>query len=96
MSLYQPSQTATVDHTDSGELSVLAKLQDLIAESTGNDLEEITPSMLLEEFNPVDFGRIMGKIYTVFHLELNPKEVLAEQETIADLATLIKDELELG
>ncbi len=71
-------------------------LQELIAEVTGNDSEEITPTTYMEEFHPADIPQMVNNINQHFGVRLAPKQVLDECETIDELVALIEDEQELG
>jgi hypothetical protein len=83
---------------------VLTQLQELLADFTGNELEEIRPESHLEDDVGMtlseDFPRLMAQINAAFEIKLNHREVLAELEeaddTVAELAKLIADECELG
>jgi hypothetical protein len=85
-------------------LDIINQLRQLLAEATGNELEEIfSESHLQEDLNidlMEDFPRLMAKINHGFEINLKIEEVLNELEeageTVGELSKLIKDEYELG
>lgn len=77
-------------------LTTFQQLQQLISEVTGNDPETITHNTYLEEFSLAEFPRIIMRINRQFEINLNPKKVIDEYETVEELATLVDEETELG
>jgi acyl carrier protein len=78
--------------------AVLVQLQRIIAEETGNELEDITPDSYLEDelgISQSDFRRLIIRVNKEFGIRLE-SNLLAEIETVLDLAVLIEDEAELG
>lgn len=78
---------------------VLTIIQNIIADLTGNELEDVDPMSDLEEnlgITEVDFKRIVKTINSDFDIYLNASELIEEVETVAQLAVLVKDESELG
>lgn len=77
----------------------LRAVQILIAEQTGNDLDEVHPDAQLDEelnISLTEFVQIVRQINRQFGVTLNAKEIHEEVETVLDLATAVNDELELG
>lgn len=77
----------------------LNKIQFIIANSTGNDPEDITPeSTLDEELNvtETDMTRIVLEINKAFNIALKPDDVSEEAENVKELALLVHEEAELG
>ena len=84
--------------------NIINKLRQLLAEATGNELEEIFPESHFQEDLNIDlmedFPRLMAQINYRFEINLKIEEVLNELEeageSVGELAKLIKDEYELG
>jgi len=84
--------------------SALPKLQEFLADFTGNDLEEIHPESHLEDDLGLtlvdDMPRLIAQMNKAFEIKLNQAEVMDELEaageTVGELAKLINDEWELG
>jgi hypothetical protein len=82
----------------------LPKLQEFLAEFTGNDLEEIHPFSHLEDDLGLtlvdDLPRLVAQLNKTFEIKLQQAEVMDELdaagETVGQLAKLIDDEWELG
>lgn len=79
---------------------ITARIQAIIAEVTGNDLDDLTlHAHLVDELNVTehtDLPRIITKINETFDINLNSKEISEEIETIRDLSLLVRDETVLG
>jgi len=74
-------------------------IQNIIANLTGNEVQDIDPQSDLEEdlgITDVDFKRIIKTINSYFDIELNLTEIEDEIETVEELSTLVRDESELG
>ncbi len=86
------------------QLKSLEQLRNLLADITGNELDEIHPQSNLEDdlgINLADeFPRLLSQVNTEFEIELELDAVKDEMEvageTVAELAKLIDDESELG
>lgn len=77
----------------------LFKVQELIAEVTGSDLEDVTAyAQLADELGvtEIDMMRLISELNAHFDIRLKPKLVLPDVETVEDLAMLVHDELNLG
>lgn len=82
----------------------LEQLRALLAEKTGNDLEDIHPQSHFEDDLGInlsdDFPRLLSQINVEFEIGLDLHTVMDEMEmageTVAELAKLIDDESELG
>jgi acyl carrier protein len=78
----------------------LASVQDIIAELTGYDPQDIQPHYHLEDDLQLDLERdfplVIKRINRHFNTNLSSKELINEVETIADLVEYIEDETELG
>jgi hypothetical protein len=82
----------------------LPKLQEFLAEFTGNDIEEIHPFSHLEDDLGLtlvdDLPRLVAQLNKTFEIKLQQAEVMDELEaageTVGQLAKLIDDEWELG
>lgn len=84
---------------------IFNQLRQLLAEITGNDIEEIVPDADLEEDLgldlDVDLTRLVKRINKEFSIELSEKTVYQElteeaHASVAELAKLVYDEHELG
>jgi acyl carrier protein len=78
--------------------AILIQVQRIIAEETGNELEDITQHSFLEEelgISQSDFRRLISRLNKDFGIRLE-SDLLAETETVYDLAVLVKDETDLG
>ena len=74
------------------------KVQRMLAEHTGNELEDITlESELVEEllFTPVDFKRIVGLLNAEYDINLDVSEITEEVETVEDLVVVVHEKIEL-
>lgn len=77
----------------------LTKIQFIIANSTGNDPEDITPDSTLDEelnLTETDMTRIVHEINKAFGIALRPTDVSDEAESVKELALLVHEEAELG
>ena len=80
----------------------LTRLQSLIAEFIMDDEENIQPQLDIEDGLGIDlevsFPKLVAKINHVFGIQLNADLLVEDLEIIkvADLATIISDETELG
>ena len=81
------SKTAQFDQT-------LLKIQHIIAEITGEDLEELNPDCLLEDINLYgpDLKRVVVAIGKAFGVYLYTQDIEEECETIQDLAIIVHEE----
>jgi len=86
------------------ENETIERLRELLAISTGHNVEEILPQSQLAEDLGVnmeeDFPRLVKLINKEFEIDLKPHHVLHELEQAKDsveqLAKLIDEEIELG
>jgi acyl carrier protein len=81
--------------------ATLKRVCDIIAETTGNELEDVQPYAFLDDdlgVTPLDFTRIVKQINKDFGIRLDADELLEteEIETVAHLATVVAEEKELG
>lgn len=79
----------------------LQEIKELIADETGNNLEEIVPEMHLEdelEIVETKLTRLINIINTHFNIELSAAEIEEEEsvETVRQLAVIVAEEIELG
>lgn len=77
----------------------LLKVQEIVADVTGNELEDITAYTTFEDELGVtdpDMLRIIDEINNAFGIELPAKQLSQEVETVQDLALLVHDETSLG
>ncbi|MBP9819690.1 acyl carrier protein [Candidatus Woesebacteria bacterium] len=84
---------------DTGFVDTLQSIQHIIAELTGNDLEEVHPDAILDEelnISLTEFTQIIRRINQQFELTLSTKDLHDEVETVQELATAVHDERELG
>lgn len=84
---------------ETGLQETLRAVQNILADLTGNDLDEVYPDAQLEEelnISLTEFMQIVRKINQQFGIALNAKELHEEVETVLELATAVHDELELG
>ncbi len=78
---------------------VLTIVQNIIADLTGNELEDVDPTSDLENdlnINELDFKRIVNTLNLDFNISLTIDEVLEEAETVEELSILVQEESELG
>ncbi|MBU0466968.1 MAG: hypothetical protein KKF39_04850 [Nanoarchaeota archaeon] len=78
---------------------ILTIIQNIIADMTGNEIEDVDPQYNLEDdlgITEIDFKRILKTINSYFNIELNHKEISEEIETVIELTVLVQDESELG
>ena len=83
---------------------IINKLRYLLADITGNHVEEILADSHLQDDLGInlmeDFSRIMAQINSEFEISLKIEEVLDELEAageiVEELAKLVVDEMELG
>ena len=76
----------------------LLKVQHLIAQTTGNEIEDVYSDSQIEDLNlfGVDLKRVMVAINTAFGISLNVDMIETEVETVHDLAMLVHEEAFLG
>jgi acyl carrier protein len=85
------SKTAQFEQT-------LLKIQHIIAEITGAELDEIGPETPLEDLNLYgpDLKRVVVAIGKAFGVYLYTQDIEEECETIHDLAMIVHEEAYLG
>ena len=85
------SKTAQFEQT-------ILKIQHIISEITGAELEEISPDSLLEDLNLYgpDLKRVVVAIGKAFSVYLYTEDIEEECETIHDLAMIVHEEAFLG
>lgn len=80
--------------------AIFEQLRTCIAEVTGNDPMDIHPESALTDdlgiIPETDLPRIIKRINLEFEILLDSKAVMAEAETVADILTIVTDEVELG
>lgn len=81
--------------------TILTQVRTIISNETGNDLEEIMPDSILDEeleIGPNDFIRIVTAVNDELEINLNAKEIAAEESvtTVKELAAIACEEVELG
>jgi hypothetical protein len=80
--------------------AIFEQLRSIIAEMTGNEVMDIHPeSALTDDLGIIfetDLPRIVKRINLEFEIALDQKAVLAEAATVADILTMVTDEVELG
>ncbi len=76
----------------------LLKIQHIIAEITGNEVEDISQDSLLEDLNLYgpDLKRVVVAIGKAFGVYLYASDIEDECETIHDLALIVHEEAFLG
>lgn len=78
---------------------ILTIIQNIIADMTGNEIEDVDPQYDLEDdlgITEIDLKRILKTINSAFNIELNHKEVSEDIETVTELSILVQEESELG
>jgi len=78
---------------------ILTIIQNIIADMTGNEIEDVDPQYDLEDdlgITEIDLKRILKTINSAFNIELNHKEVAEDIETVTELSILVQEESELG
>lgn len=78
---------------------ILTIIQNIIADLTGNEIEDVDPQSDLEVnlgITEVDLKRILKTINSYFDIDLRLKDISEEIETVTDLSRLVQDESELG
>lgn len=85
------SKTALFEET-------LLKIQHIIMEVTGEEIENITPDSELEDLNLYgpDLKRVVVAIGKGFGVYLYTEDIEEECETIHDMAMLVHEEAHLG
>lgn len=85
------SKTAQFEQT-------LLKIQHIIAEVTGNDVEDLSSDSLLEDLNLYgpDLKRVVVAIGKAFGVYLYTQDIEDECETIHDMAMIVHEEAYLG
>lgn len=85
------SKTAQFEQT-------LQKVRHIIAETTGNELDDVLIDSLLEdlELYDVDLKRVVVALNKAFGISLDAEEVEEELETVHDLAMVAHEEALLG
>jgi len=76
---------------------ILTIVQNIIADLTGNEIEDVDPEYDLEDdlnITHTDFKRIISTINSDFDIELDMNE--DEIETVKELCILTQEESELG
>lgn len=80
--------------------AIFEQLRTIISEMTGNEVGDIYPESDLADdlgiITETDLPRIVKRLNAEFEIALDPKVVMAEAETVADILTMITDEVELG
>ncbi len=81
--------------------TILEQVRTIISDETGTDFEEITPDSILDEeleIGPTDFLRIVAAVNDELQINLNAKELAAEESvtTVRGLAAVACEEVELG
>lgn len=87
-----PSKAARFDE-------ILTIVQNIIADLTGNEIEDVDPEYDLEDdlnITHIDLKRIVSVINSDFDIELNPSEIEDDVETVTELCVLTQEESELG
>ncbi len=76
----------------------LLKVQHLIAEKTGNEVEDVNQDSTLEDLNlyGVDLKRVTIAINSAFGISINAETLEDEVETVHDLAMIVHEEALLG
>ena len=76
----------------------LQKVQYIIAQTTGNELEDVAPDSILEDLSlyGVDLKRVIVAINSAFGISLDSEEVEDEIETVHNLAMVVHEEAFLG
>jgi acyl carrier protein len=78
---------------------ILTIVQNIIADLTGNEIEDVDPMYDLEEelgITEIDFRRIIKTINEYYDIHLDLDEVSHEAETVEELTSLVQEEAELG
>lgn len=79
---------------------ILAKVQQIIADLTGNDIDDVLPTAEFEEdlgVTPVDFKRIISELNREFEIDLNAQVLLNEEvNTVKELVIIVREEAVLG
>lgn len=76
----------------------LMKIQHIIADTTGNEVEDVNAESLLEDLNlyGVDLKRVVVAVNSNFGISLDVTEIEDEVETVHDFAMLAHEEAFLG
>ncbi|OGJ20641.1 MAG: hypothetical protein A3A82_02965 [Candidatus Pacebacteria bacterium RIFCSPLOWO2_01_FULL_47_12] len=79
---------------------LLAQVCRVIADTTGNNLEEVMEDSLFEDdlgMSELELERVLVKLNKVFSIHLDLKAVLSEGiESVGDLTKMVAEESELG
>lgn len=77
----------------------LLKVQELVAEATGSELDDVTAyTSLVDELGitEIDMARLVAELNAQFDIHLKPKNLDGEVETVYDLAVVVHEEMNLG
>lgn len=85
------SKTAQFEQT-------LQKVRHIIAETTGNELDDVAPDSLLEDLElfDLDLKRVVSALNRSFGISLKTNAIEDELETVHDLSMLVHEESLLG
>ncbi len=79
---------------------VMAQVQQIIADLTGNDIADIMPQTQLEEelgITPIDFRRLVAEINKQFEIDLDARSLIEEEvSTVKELVLIATEEAILG
>lgn len=78
---------------------IITIIQNIIADLTGNELEDVDPQYDLEDdlgITEIDFKIILKTINSYFNIDLKAKDISEEVETVEELSRLVQDEADLG
>lgn len=86
--------------TKTSKEEVLAIIQQIISELTGNEIEDIDPAAHLDEelgITAVDLARILKRINSEFGTGISSDDLEEEEiETVGSLVSYVHEEAELG
>lgn len=77
----------------------LERVREIIAEVTGNEIDDVLPESHLEDdlgVLPMDFKRLISRLDTEFGIHLESNEIIEEIETVHQLTLVVAEEKELG
>ncbi len=74
---------------------IFLKLQALIAEITGNELEDITVDLGIQELrlSAVERAQLLSELFHVFQIQVTRDQLEGDFDTLSDLIEYIDDEL---
>ena len=81
------------------DVPTFERVREVIAEVTGNELDDVLPESHLEDdlgVTPLDYQRLISRLEKEFGISLSENDIIDEIETVQQLAAVVAEEKELG